>query len=344
MQWITVQDLSDPAAPYAQDAIESASYILWQLSGRKFSGVQTITEIYRQSSLLGGVGTPVSVPGGMTNMLCGGCGGSHTLWLRNRPVTQVIQVVSGTTELDPSSYILVDRNRLIPSSASVCWGSQDMTVTYAHGTDIPAAGRLAAIELANQISLALAGSDQCRLPDRVTSITRQGVSWTIIDPQDFLDQGRTGIYLVDLFIKTVNPSGARTRSRVFSPDTRRPGKVARPVAATPGGTLTIVATTGQPFSVVLGHSTAEHIAVQVTAHSGMSWEIPQRMLVREPSTGVWSIVGTLPQDTALVPNRATLDVYEIDGSVIVYRTTKTISRVGLIEAGDNYVDDFVDTY
>ena len=47
------------------------------------------------------------------------------------------------------------------------------------------------------------------------------MSWTLLDPQDFLDKGRTGIYQVDLFLRTVNPDGARLRARVFSPDIPR---------------------------------------------------------------------------------------------------------------------------
>jgi hypothetical protein len=344
MQWITVQDLDTPSSPYAGEAVQAASYILWQLSGRKFSGVQTITEIYRQTSLSSIATTPVSVSGGMTNRPCTSCGGTHTLWLRNRPVSGIVQMKSGETEIDPGTYLLLDGNRLIPSSPYACWGHGDITITYTHGIEVPSAGKLAARELANQIIYAVTGSDQCRLPDRVTSISRQGVSWTIIDPQDFLDQGRTGLYLVDLFIKTVNPTGARVRSRVFSPDTRRPGKVARPEASVRAGQITVTANTGEPFTVPLGYSTEAHIIVQITAHGGYSWEIPQRMLVRHPTTGVWSITGTLPGDTALVPNKALLDVYAVDGTAITYTATKTISRTGLVSQGDNYIDAFSDTY
>jgi hypothetical protein len=80
---------------------------------------------------------------------------------------------------------------------------------------------MAAKALADQFVLAMQGSEECTLPQRVTSISRQGMSMTLLDPQDFLDKGRTGIYQVDLFLTTINPDGARLRSRVFSPDTPR---------------------------------------------------------------------------------------------------------------------------
>ena len=71
--------------------------------------------------------------------------------------------------------------------------------------------------LANELLLADSNSPDCRIPERVQSVSRQGVSWTMIDPQDFLDKGRTGIYEVDMLIRAVNPSGAKRRVRVFSP-------------------------------------------------------------------------------------------------------------------------------
>lgn len=52
-------------------------------------------------------------------------------------------------------------------------------------------------------------------------MSRQGVSFTILDPQAFLKEGRTGIYDIDLFIKTVNPDNARKRAKIFSPDIPR---------------------------------------------------------------------------------------------------------------------------
>jgi hypothetical protein len=47
------------------------------------------------------------------------------------------------------------------------------------------------------------------------------VSYTLLDSQDFIDELRTGIYAVDLFLKSVNPDKARAKARVFSPDVPR---------------------------------------------------------------------------------------------------------------------------
>jgi hypothetical protein len=68
--------------------------------------------------------------------------------------------------------------------------------------------------------------DDCALPDRVTSVTRQGISYTILDNQDFLENFRTGIYVIDLFLKTANPAKALAPSKVFSPDMPRARRMA----------------------------------------------------------------------------------------------------------------------
>lgn len=63
--------------------------------------------------------------------------------------------------------------------------------------------------------------DDCQLPQRITSVSRQGVSYTILDSQEFIDDLRTGLYVVDMFLKSVNPDKARAKARVFTPDVPR---------------------------------------------------------------------------------------------------------------------------
>jgi hypothetical protein len=66
-----------------------------------------------------------------------------------------------------------------------------------------------------------AGDDDCALPQRITSVSRQGISYTILDNQEFIDELRTGLYAVDLFLKTTNPDNARRKAKVFTPDVPR---------------------------------------------------------------------------------------------------------------------------
>src|SRR6478735_594446 len=44
--WITAADLIDPANPLAEEAAESASWILFKLSGEKYGGLRTATDWY----------------------------------------------------------------------------------------------------------------------------------------------------------------------------------------------------------------------------------------------------------------------------------------------------------
>jgi hypothetical protein len=56
---------------------------------------------------------------------------------------------------------------------------------------------------------------------------------------------RTGVYAVDLFLKSVNPDGARRRSKVFSPDVpraRRYTPKGNPLTANTSVDLTVVKT------------------------------------------------------------------------------------------------------
>jgi hypothetical protein len=105
--------------------------------------------------------------------------------------------------------------------AGTPWTPCNVEVTYSYGSIPPVAGRMAARLLALEFAKLWAGDDDCALPQRITSVSRQGVSYTILDQQDFIQELRTGLYAVDLFIKSVNPDGARAKAKVFSPDTPR---------------------------------------------------------------------------------------------------------------------------
>jgi hypothetical protein len=80
---------------------------------------------------------------------------------------------------------------------------------------------MAARKLAIEFARLWSGDADCELPQRVTSVSRQGVSYTILDNQEFIEELRTGLYEIDLFLKVVNPDNARRKSKVFSPDQPR---------------------------------------------------------------------------------------------------------------------------
>lgn len=96
------------------------------------------------------------------------------------------------------------------------------SVTLAYGTPPPPGGVKAAAYLGCQLALACQPESgaKCQLPQRVTSLVRQGVSMVVLDPLAFLDKGRTGMPIVDYWLMSVNPRSIRRRSTVMSPDVR----------------------------------------------------------------------------------------------------------------------------
>ena len=151
---------------------------------------------------------------------------SGRLILSGRPVRTIHSVTVEGELLDPSKYKLRNGTTLYLDRYRVdcCRGRlKEVDVDYTYGVvELPAILRRAVDVMAEQIVLADADSDNCKIPERVTSVSRQGVSWTLIDPQDFLQDGRTGIYEVDIAIKTLNPHNARRRARVFTTDVAAP--------------------------------------------------------------------------------------------------------------------------
>lgn len=82
-----------------------------------------------------------------------------------------------------------------------------LEVQYRIKPNLPAGGARAVRKLAYELYLSDSGSGACSLPDRVTSIVRQGITWTILDPMDFLQEKLTGLGSVDQWISAVNNRG-----------------------------------------------------------------------------------------------------------------------------------------
>lgn len=217
--WILPSEMGDQEdSEYAAEAAQTASYLLWAMSGRKYSGVTLVTERYVRATAttpLGGEVTNVAAASGHWDEPI------KRLRLRGRPVSAVhtIRLVDGTV-VSPADYYLVDHST-VEFTNPAFWDLADIEITYAYGSPPPLAGKMAARVLARELTKSWSGADDCALPARVTSVTRQGVSYTFLDSQDFLAELRTGVYEVDLFLKTTNPDKARARSRVFSPDIAR---------------------------------------------------------------------------------------------------------------------------
>lgn len=220
--WLGNSDTVDPTGPYTSEAVAAASLILYKLSGEKFTGIQTTTESYGSGYFAPMKLEPAVIQGGIKNIPLQP--GQRELRLRNSPVRSVESVSIGGMILDPSEYSLRNNAYLVRKN-SVPWildPLYDLTVVYTYGTPIPAAGKHAAMRLANELIWAKDDSAECGLPQRITTqITRQGESMTVLDPLNFLQAGRTGVYEIDLFLAAVNPNKAKKKSKVFSVDKPR---------------------------------------------------------------------------------------------------------------------------
>lgn len=59
---------------------------------------------------------------------------------------------------------------------------------------------------------------ECRLPKRLTSITREGLSQVILDPFGFFDKNGFGLYETDSFVNSVNPAHIDREAKVLNVD------------------------------------------------------------------------------------------------------------------------------
>jgi len=237
--WVEASELGDYAnTEYAEEAAKSASYLMWAMSGRKFSGTTTVTERYTCVIRKQHIGLSTKNTNGVlfngsvydipkddfeeySVLSVDGTSPESRIKLRGGPVTRVhaIRTRNGSI-LDPANYYLVDHST-VQISYGTFWTPCNVEITYSYGSEPPILGKMAARTLAMEFCKLWNGDDDCALPQRVTSVSRQGVSYTIFDNQEFIDELRTGLYAIDLFLKTVNPEKARTRAKVFSVDAPR---------------------------------------------------------------------------------------------------------------------------
>jgi hypothetical protein len=230
-----------------------AQDLIWMLSGRRF-GLCTVTVRPCRTPCApppppawwSGVGFyPAVVSGRMVNVAACGCRGSScscgpecSVRLAPGPVAAIDQVQVDGVEVPADEYQVLDGRHLVRVGGG-CWPDCQRfdrpdgqpgtwSVTYRYGIPPPAGALAAAASYACELGKACTGSGRCRLPQRVQSITRDGVSMTMLDPLEFLEQGRTGLPEVDTWLAAVNPNSLPEAPRVLSPDVRRPRVVTWP--------------------------------------------------------------------------------------------------------------------
>lgn len=228
-----------------------ASSILFELSGRQFSGpcTSTVRPCAQTCGCWGGfvgtlaiagasaLGVPINWTGGSWD--CGGqscgCGILSEILLDGYPVTGITQVKIGGVVQAPSTYRLDQYRRLVCTNSLLWPACQDLTrddtaqgtwsVTYTHGMEPPLAGKQAACQLACQLKQAM-GGQACALDSSVQEVVRQGVKVTkgriatLVNAISARPEG-TGLALVDAFLVAYNRYGLTRRPAVWSPDSPR---------------------------------------------------------------------------------------------------------------------------
>lgn len=264
--WVTEADLRrragcDDIDPLTlSDAALDASELLFALSGEQFPGLCTRTvrpaarprntPVGRWSERLfmaSGVGYSANWGVCVMDALMSGGADSHSScdWSRQvdlmtSPVRSIVAVLVDGQTVDPAHY-RVDDDHLLTRIDGYSWPTcQDINlpsteqntfeVTYRYGFDPPSFGVSAAAAYGAELAKSRSSRPN-RLPQRLTSITREGVTMAVLDPMQFLEKGLTGIPEVDAFLISVNSQRQKTPPMVYSPDVqqmRRTGTVYPP--------------------------------------------------------------------------------------------------------------------
>ena len=226
---------------------QMAADLLWNWTRRRFGVCPVTVRPCRigcgsdYSTYYGPVGggrafEPVLIGGTWYNISCGACGTacscrSDSLASINLPgpVQSVSSVWLDGELLDASEYRVEGSRRLVrvggrwPMCQNLDAAEDEpgsFVIEYERGTPVPLGGQYAAGTLVCELFKAANGDDECQLPERVQSVTRQGVSMAILDAFEGLEEGRTGIWSIDSWTSSVN-APARPRVGVRSPDYRR---------------------------------------------------------------------------------------------------------------------------
>lgn len=219
-------ELSDQQS---ENALLAASELLYEWSGRQFVGrcETSVRPCCSGCSCWQQVLSRGHVIGGACSSGC--CGTEQRLRLYG-DVRSVVSITIDGAELDPAAYehdarwvYRVDGWAWprCQNMRAACGDPGSFCVTYEYGIDPPSSGVEAALDLALLIASELGPDDDCALPTNVTSINREGVSFSL-DPAAAMSAASS----VGTFLKTYNPGKVTRRPAVWSPDVCYPRRIA----------------------------------------------------------------------------------------------------------------------
>lgn len=165
------------------------------------------------------------------------------------PVYDIVQVTidglvvpSDTYRVDDARYLTRVNNALNFPDEVRCWPTcQDLTerdsaentfaVTYRTGLNLSGIATLAVTELTAHLIRGCGAGCGCGVgvSQNLQRVSRQGVDLEFADASQVFTDGRTGIEVVDWFIRSMNPQGLADQLRVLSPDAPRRPRLQGPV-------------------------------------------------------------------------------------------------------------------
>lgn len=230
-------------------ARDYAALILWAATGQQFGLCEVSVRPCGQNrcgdntfdffgfTWASGTWTPYLLNGEWHNCMCrGACCCEPRCQVRLMgDVDSIVEVTIGGIAVPPSAYRVDDKHWLVRIDGQ-CWpdcpemsadtGDNVFVVTYLRGNVVPFALLNAAATLACEYAKACMGAE-CRLSNRVTSISRSGIDISMVNPSDLLDNGLTGLWEVDSVIKALNPYMRKSRGRIYAPELS-PGRMPNP--------------------------------------------------------------------------------------------------------------------
>lgn len=123
------------------------------------------------------------------------------------PVHSIVEVTLDGVVLDDGAYRVDDYLWLVRTDGEQ-WPAcpTSFEVTYLKGWEVPAGGEAMVSELACELAKAACNDKTCRLPQRITSLSRQGVS---VSFEHFT--GLTGLFVVDNWVDAVKRLNMKPR-------------------------------------------------------------------------------------------------------------------------------------
>lgn len=237
--WVTGADITtlcpSITGDMADDAAQMSTEILFELSGQRFPGTcqDTLRPCRTPCSCAGATGfysmSLNRTADGWQQSRCDcpmqcGCGRLAQIDLGVYPLVGIEQVTVDGVILDPSAYTVHDWRWLVRLDGDSWPSCQDLSmdstevgtfeVVVNYGQSPPEVGRKAAQRLGCELGRGWLG-EACAIPANATSITRQGMSITMLRPED--RNMFTGIPFVDLFLRAYNPNHLGRAASVLTP-------------------------------------------------------------------------------------------------------------------------------